>query len=159
MLYSGCSRAGVLQRYARHSSAAAPGAQVISLWLWLSLRFEEHFFPGREQISALNRQLITWMNEGLTSAADAEAEEAQAQGAVGSPLRASSQRRADASGSGSGSGKHRGPIIDVRSYKPADGSASWGDELLLEPLYDSSMAAFIFKPPLDARQRGLLVVS
>jgi hypothetical protein len=124
---------------------------VISLWLWLSLRFEEHFFPGREQISTLNRQLITWMNEGLTAAADADAE---AEAVEGAAMRTQSLRQAGSNGKG----KKLGPVIDIRSYKLADGSAAWGNELLLEPLYDSSMAAFIYKPPLDAQQKGLLVV-
>jgi hypothetical protein len=121
---------------------------VISLWLWLSLRFEEHFFPGREQISALNKQLITWMNEGLTSVPEAEASE-------GSPIGSKPSRQ------GGGINKDSEPktVIDIKSYKPADTTASWGDELLLESIYDSSMSGFIYKPAADMRQKSLLVVA
>jgi hypothetical protein len=36
-------------------------------WLWLSYRFEEGSFPGRERVQALTRTLCHWLNLGLAS--------------------------------------------------------------------------------------------
>lgn len=39
--------------------------QILSLWLWLSYRFEEDAFPGREHALAAAEQLIALMHQGL----------------------------------------------------------------------------------------------
>lgn len=43
--------------------------KIVSLWLWLSIRFEAHAFPGREEVLRLNGQIIEWINTGLSQTA------------------------------------------------------------------------------------------
>jgi hypothetical protein len=39
--------------------------QVISLWIWLSQRFDEELFPGRAGVQDTCEQIIAIMSEGL----------------------------------------------------------------------------------------------
>jgi hypothetical protein len=39
--------------------------QVFSLWLWLSYRFEEEYFPGRGRVVETSDRIIDFMSEGL----------------------------------------------------------------------------------------------
>lgn len=39
--------------------------QVVSLWLWLSYRFDAEFFPGRGRVEETSERIITIMSEGL----------------------------------------------------------------------------------------------
>ena len=45
--------------------AVGPSLQVISLWIWLSYRFPEEYFPGRDNAVALGDKVIGYMSEGL----------------------------------------------------------------------------------------------
>ncbi len=45
--------------------AVRPFLQVISLWIWLSYRFPEEYFPGRDSAVALGDRVIEYMSEGL----------------------------------------------------------------------------------------------
>ncbi len=40
-------------------------SQVISLWVWLSHRFDEEFFVGRPRVEEMCEQIISIMSEGL----------------------------------------------------------------------------------------------
>ena len=40
-----------------------PFLQVISLWIWLSYRFPEEYFPGRDSAVALGDRVIEYMSE------------------------------------------------------------------------------------------------
>ena len=42
-----------------------PCLQVISLWIWLSYRLPEEYFPGRDGAVALSNRVIGYMSEGL----------------------------------------------------------------------------------------------
>lgn len=46
-------------------TAACPALQIISLWIWLSYRFPEEYFPGRDSAVALGDRVIGYMSEGL----------------------------------------------------------------------------------------------
>lgn len=39
--------------------------QIVSAWLWLSNRFEQEMFPGKEAAEKLSQQLIDRMHESL----------------------------------------------------------------------------------------------
>lgn len=39
--------------------------QVISLWIWLSYRFPEEYFPSRDHAQALSDRVIGYMSDGL----------------------------------------------------------------------------------------------
>jgi hypothetical protein len=52
--------------------------QILGLWLWLSFRFEEGTFPGRERVQAMARKLSHWLNLGLLNIQSAAAREAAA---------------------------------------------------------------------------------
>lgn len=39
--------------------------QVFSLWLWLSQRFDEECFPGRDRVTETSDEIIALMSEGL----------------------------------------------------------------------------------------------
>ena len=41
------------------------GRQVVSLWIWLSHRFDKEYFPGRERALATSEQIIGYMSDGL----------------------------------------------------------------------------------------------
>ena len=41
---------------------------MFALWLWLSNRFEDALFPGRDKVHSMARQLCVWMDQGLTVA-------------------------------------------------------------------------------------------
>jgi len=40
-------------------------AQVVSLWIWLSLRFDEEYFPSRDRAVSLSEKIIGHMSDGL----------------------------------------------------------------------------------------------
>jgi hypothetical protein len=41
------------------------GPQVISLWIWLSYRFDEEYFPGRDRAQETSERIIGYMSAGL----------------------------------------------------------------------------------------------
>ncbi|KAI8473274.1 MAG: P-loop containing nucleoside triphosphate hydrolase protein [Monoraphidium minutum] len=98
--------------------------RVLSLWMWLSLRFDESCFPGRDRVARMMGQLCAWMNTGLQLLGHAAKK-----GAPAKPPAAA----AAAPGAGS---------------PPASGSAARAavlavERLLEEPAYHPSMGRFL----------------
>jgi hypothetical protein len=87
------------------ATAAMHVLQILGLWLWLSYRFEEGTFPGRERVQAMARQLSHWLNIGLQNIQSAAAREAAAGlQAVVDAVSAAERPSSSSSGSGSGGG-------------------------------------------------------
>ena len=41
--------------------------QIATLWLWLSHRFDDHFFPNKEKAVAISRQICSLLDQGLAN--------------------------------------------------------------------------------------------
>jgi hypothetical protein len=107
--------------------AARP--QVLSLWMWLSLRFDETFFPGRERVARMMQQLCSWMNMGLAAAQAAGAKEA----AEAMALAAGAQIATALEGVGSRRGRQerapaRTPVALAAAGMVPDGAATAASE-------------------------------
>jgi hypothetical protein len=87
------------------AAAAVHCWQILGLWLWLSYRFEEGTFPGRERVQAVARQLSHWLNLGLLNIQSAAAREAAAAvRAVADAVSAAERPASSSSSSGYNSG-------------------------------------------------------
>lgn len=52
--------------------------QIAALWLWLSHRFDDHFFPNKEKAVKISRQICALLHQGLENVTKATASSASA---------------------------------------------------------------------------------
>lgn len=94
--------------------------KIVTLWLWLSLRFEAHAFPGREEVLKLNSQVIGWINRGLEKSA---AKRVDKHAAAAAAAIAAEAAETDAAAEAAGAQEHGAAA--ARAQPAAGETADW----------------------------------
>lgn len=128
--------------------------QIMGCWLWLSYRFEEGSFPGRERVQGHTRQLCEWLNTGLANIQTTEELLAAEAAAAAAASAADGEGAAAASvdsvipAAGAAGAADTAPEGQVAAAA-ADVDSSDADEYS-----DAAFTMHIDEAPLDASDRG-----
>ncbi|KAF8061391.1 ileS [Scenedesmus sp. PABB004] len=95
--------------------------KILALWLWLSFRFADGAFPGRERVAGLARTLSHWLNLGLANI--------QASATASAASAASAAASASVAGGGGGDGGAPGGALGAPAQAEEQPDSSDADEI------------------------------